>query len=430
MINWLLVGYMWLIVHRPHEIWNFLAGYRVVQMYMIVLIAVWLFSLVSSEKRPLGNVFTLALASYILAIAAATLFSPFTNIFEDGPLHTWLRYSVFFVILMTSVKTERDLKIIVTGFAIVTFLYMVDSYRGYMRGIAHYSGGAWRLVGRSNTFGDPNEYGTFIVCALPFVIPLLVLCRKYWHYLFILGYILLSLRSVMLTGSRGAFIMVIALGITLILFSRHRFKLLPIVLIAGMIGWTVMPDDLRNRYRTLWMDDVAELSIDDVRRAEANIEGRTEGFWGGLELWGDYPLFGVGPGQFGTARGHGYRTHNLVGEVTGELGTFGVLTFLFLLACFGINHYNIWKNYKYLQEKNLEKEGRYCWWVSIGVMYAIFMALVQGFSLHNAFWFYWVWFGAFQALAATLMQEKVLDAMQGKLRPSLPEIPVKNRVTF
>ena len=49
------------------------------------------------------------------------------------------------------------------------------------------------------------------------------------------------------------------------------------------------------------------------------------------------------------------------------------------------------------------------------------MVLVQGLSIHNALWFYWVWFGAFQALAAMIMQEKVTAAIQGKLVPSLPE---------
>ena len=212
--------------------------------------------------------------------------------------------------------------------------------------------------------------------------------------------------------------MVVALAFFMALFSRYRFRLLPIMLVVGMVGWTVMPEDLRVRYQTIW-----DRSIDE--QANQNLDGRLEGFYGGLETWSNYPLSGAGPEQYGRVMGHGMRAHNLYGEVAGELGTFGILAFLFLLSCFGINHYNIWQNYKYLQEKKLEKEGRYCWWVSIGIMYAILMALMQGLGLHNAYWFYWFWFGGFQALTAMIMQEKVLDAMRGKLRPSLPEMPMR-----
>jgi O-antigen ligase len=141
--------------------------------------------------------------------------------------------------------------------------------------------------------------------------------------------------------------------------------------------------------------------------------------------WANYPVFGVGPAQHGTARGQPFQAHNLPGQVAGETGTLGVMAFLFMLSCFSINHLNNWKNYKYLQEKNLGKEGLYCWRVSMAVMYAVAMILMQGIGLHNAYRFPLVWFGAFQALATMLMQEKVDAAIKGKLLPSLPGMPIK-----
>jgi O-antigen ligase len=209
-------------------------------------------------------------------------------------------------------------------------------------------------------------------------------------------------------------IMLVALAILPILFSRHRFKILPIVLLALSLGWFFMPEQYQNRFRSIWNPTFG------IQGGESSRQGRIKGFYNGLEIWQKYPLFGCGPGASRWAGSWDHETHNLPGQLAGELGTFGIITFLILLTCFGINHYNIWKNYKYLQEKKFDDEGLYYWRVSIAVMYGVFLLLFQGISLHNGYEYHWMWFAAFQALAAIFIQEKVTAAKQGKLLPSLP----------
>jgi len=418
MMNWLLIGYMWLFVHRPFEIWTFLGDLRIERVYLLCVILAWFVSV--SEKRSLGNIFTPAAFLYTLAITAATLLSPYSTVLDNYDFQEWLKYLVFFVLLMTSVKTEKDLKIIVSGFSVVAFIFIAHSYREFLHGRVDYAAGATRLVGVGVTFSEFNDYGTMIVCMLPLIFPMLTLCKKHWHYLFIVGYILLTLRSVMLTGSRTAFVMVVALMVLAVLFSRYRLRILPFLLLAAPMGWLVMPEELQNRYRTIWDSSMSD-------QANQNMRGRITGFNEGMANWANNPLFGVGPGCHGVSMGHGFQTHNLPGQVAGETGTLGVVTFLLMLSCFGINHYNIWRNYKYLQEKNLGNEGLYCWRVSLAVMFGVLMILFQGLGLHNAFRYPWLWFGAFQALAAMLMQEKVTAAIQGKLLPNLLDIQAKKK---
>ena len=38
---WLLVGYMFLFVHRPFEVWPVLGDLRVERIYMLVMIVAW-----------------------------------------------------------------------------------------------------------------------------------------------------------------------------------------------------------------------------------------------------------------------------------------------------------------------------------------------------------------------------------------------------
>jgi len=410
MLPWLLVGYMWLFVHRPHEIWTQLASFRIVMVYMVCVFILWVITS-PDAKRPLGNIFTAAVFLYAFALGLATVFSSFGAL-TDALVLDWLKYVVFFVIMMTSIKTEKDLKILVTGFVVAFFLYIAHSYRAFLGGSVHWSVGANRIVPVGTTFSNANDFGTMIVCALPLALPFITVCKRYWHYLFLLGYVLLTMRCAMLSGSRTALIMMVALAVLPVVFSRHRFKLIPIILIVLPLCWSVMPEQYQNRYRTMW-----DPTIDEA--ANANMEGRTAGMYNGLENWKNYPIFGVGPGCHGRPAGTPFRSHNLIGEVTGEQGTVGTLAFLFMMLCFCLNHYSVWKSRKFLLEKNLGNEAVYCWRVSTAVMYAVLMLQIQGFGLHNALWFHWLWFGAFQALAATIMQEKVNAAIQGKLLPKI-----------
>jgi len=417
MIVWLLVGYMWLFVHRPFEIWTILATIRLERSFMTFIILVWFFG--SGEKRFWANIFTPAVFFYTFAITVSALIGSYADFWNDD-YQNWLKFMVFFVILMTSVKTEKDLKIVVTGFIIICFLFMAHSYREFLLGRVDYAAGAPRLIGVGVTFSEFNDYGTMLVCMLPLIIPLVTLCKKYWHYLFVLGYILLTVRSVMLTGSRTAFIMMLGLMVLIMLFSRHRFKLILVMFFFAPITWIVMPESLQNRYRTIWDDSISD-------QANANKRGRLNGFYDGMENWSNYPIFGVGPGQHGPARSSHFQAHNLPGQVAGETGTLGIIAFLCMLSCFGINHYSIWKNYKYLQEKRLGNEGLYCWRVTVAVMFAIVMVLLQGIGLHNAYRFPWVWFGAFQALAAIVMMKKVDAAIKGNVALSVTEIAKSNK---
>jgi hypothetical protein len=400
---------MWLFVHRPFEIWTWLAAMRIERVYMSCIIVLWLLG--GCGQRSMGNIFTAGVFAFTAALTAATMFSPFTNVLANVVFQDWLKYMVFYAIAMTSIKNEKDLKILVSGFIVACFLFIAHSYWEYLHGAVVYIVGASRLIGVGVTFSEYNDYGTLIVCMLPLILPMVTLCKKPWHYLFVWGYVLLTLRSVQLTGSRTGFIMLVAALFLPVLCSKHRFSMLAVVLVAAPIGWAVMPESLQNRYRTIWDPSINEM-------AEANKRGRITGFYDGMTNWSNFPIFGVGVAQHGTATGGGFEAHNLPGQVAGETGTVGVAAWFFMFTCFGINHFAAWKHYQYLQSKNLGKEGLYCWRVSLAVMFGIFLSLLQGLGLHNGYRFQWVWYGAFQALAVSLLQEKADAARQGKLLPN------------
>ena len=418
MFIWLILIALFLFIYQPLVLWEMRGQIPLTPIYVQCLAIIWFFSwLFIPNKRSLGNILTSALFIYTLAMTVSILLSPYANVFNNYYYQTWVGHVVLFVIFITSAKIDKDLKTIIIGFFVIYFVYMAHSYWDFLGGqyeIAMSADGfnyRHRLGGLGGR--DSNYFTTGIICTLPLLLPLITLCKKYWHYLFVVGYVCLALRIVLLSGSRGGFIALIILIILPILFSRYRFRILPVILLLVLpLGWFLVPVQYYSRLMStsLVLTDQVDLSA----------MGRIDGFYGGLEVWQRYPIIGCGPGSYTRASGSSLDPHNLPGQLAAELGTVGIIAFLCLLSCFGINHYNIWKNYKYLQEKKLGNEGLYCWRVSIAVMYGVAMVLFQGISLHNTYIFFWIWFAAFQALAAMFMQEKVTAAIQGKLLPSLP----------
>ena len=416
---WLVLVGFWLLFFQPFGYGAILGPLSAMQVFVPSLIVLWFISWLwnSDSKRPLENIFTLAILSYTLAITISTWLSPHVN-FGDYVFRTWLGFTVLFVILITSAKTEKKLKTVVTGLSVILFVHMSFSYWAFLGGNVRFSQGTERLQGIGGGGTEMNYYSTMQVCALPLLLPLVTLCKRYWHYLFIMGYFLLTIRIVTLSGSRTAFIMFVTLAIVPIIFSQYRFRVLPVVFLMLPAGWFFMPEQYHDRFRTIWDPTIRS-------DATASRDSRLSHLFEAMDVWADNPVFGTGPGSSQFVTSHGVAFHNLPGQVVSEMGTVGIITFLLLLSCFGINHYNIWRNYKYLQEKKLDKEGLYCWRVSLAVLCGVAMLLLQGGGLANAQHYLWIWFGAFQALATILLQEKVTAIMQGKLLPSLPGIPAR-----
>ena len=129
---WLLIGYMWLYVHRPFEIWPVLANLRIERVYMIVTILCWL---MSRPTLPRANRLHWFFAAFILVMLASWMVSPCGDK-GDYVVQNYLKFAVFYVLLVTTVRTEQDLRRIVVGYLAVMTLWMAHCLREYYNGSA------------------------------------------------------------------------------------------------------------------------------------------------------------------------------------------------------------------------------------------------------------------------------------------------------
>jgi O-antigen ligase len=249
-----------------------------------------------------------------------------------GLIGDYLKYVVFYFMVILSIRDENDFRIILLAFLGVMFLYVGKSaWEFFIHDRYVYRMGIKRMMGIDTTYGDPNSFAASICYSLPLTWALIRSgFRKTWVARMLWLYVGLSLAAIMFTGSRSG--MVTFLVFLVLLFLGTSRKLLGIVLVGALLvaSWSFMPDDLKDRFLSTFDAQYAE----SYNGAEASAKSRAAGFLHGLELFRQNPALGIGPHNFpltwpgGVA---GMNAHNLYGQLLGELGTVGLVTFGLLL---------------------------------------------------------------------------------------------------
>ncbi|MBN2580011.1 MAG: O-antigen ligase family protein [Pirellulales bacterium] len=399
----LLAGYMWLYVHRPFEVWSSLGALHVERLYMAVTIVYWLlFARKSWIPNPLNAAF-LALVLVVLTAWWSSLYR------ETGrnEVEDYLKVVVFYVLVVSTIRNERDLRRIITVFLVVTALYVMHSFWEFHNGRHQWRQGIIRMVGVGKTYADPNSFGATIVCTLPMVFPLWNSWRKWWQRGLLAVFVGVSLVCIIHTGSRMAFCGLCALGIILVLSSRYRFRLLILLAAALPIVWNALPADRQNRFRTIIDPSYGP------ENAWQSAQGRIEGFNDGLRLWSKNPLLGIGPGAFGTVMGHGFQTHNLYGQTLSELGTCGGAALALVLLAFLAN---VWQARQFMR-RGPPGAGVFPYQVSLAVGTAVVLLLFMGWGGHNLFRYHWLWYGAFLVIALHCQRQEVEHAWEAEFVP-------------
>jgi O-antigen ligase len=134
-------------------------------------------------------------------------------------------------------------------------------------------------------------------------------------------------------------------------------------------------------------------------------EGRIYGFIKGFELWAANPLSGVGPGAWRPATRQPIESHNLIGQLVGEMGGLGVAAFGSLLVCFWVNL----RAMKRLRRDYPEWNGDLLFTLPPAIGVSVFLLLLLGMGGHNLFRFTWLWYGGFLIIARHCAEVRVAN---------------------
>jgi hypothetical protein len=172
MFSWLVLFALFLYIYQPlAAIWE-ISQFSLTPIYVTCLVIIWLLSWLfdTNKKRLFENIITSALLMYSFVFIVSTLFSPYlNNAFGSWYFRMWMGHLLLFVIFMMSTKTDRDLKIVLTGLLVVYFMYMAHAYWNFLNGHSHFSMGVERLYGTGDR--DPNFFAACIVSSLVLLLP-------------------------------------------------------------------------------------------------------------------------------------------------------------------------------------------------------------------------------------------------------------------
>lgn len=383
---YLLIGYMWLFIHRPFEIWPWLGELRIERAYMVVTILYWALFAEKSWTKNRVNVATLLMA---LAMIVPTLFSPYVG-FDELSIQKWFKLLVFYVLLMSSVLKPKELKAIATALVVIFGIYMLHSFREFLCGRYVYRMGTVRMVGVNSSHGDPNAFAASINYMLPMLLPVWLLARHRWQKLALIAWTALAVFCVFRTGSRTGFA---GLGILMIggaVISRYRWRWLFLLAIIIPTIWCNLPEDLSNRFTTL-IDSSA-----GPNNAQSSADSRFEFFKLGLKIFGDEPIFGIGPNTFRQVNPERLASHVLYTQAMANHGLFGLAALLAFIYAFSANYFE--SRRLYLENWTSENQ-KFLHYVVLATTIALLQLLFFGLGGHNFYRWTWLWYAAFSALA-------------------------------
>jgi O-antigen ligase len=386
---------MWLFIHRPFEIWPWLAELRIERVYMLLTIVYWS----AQPKSWAPNRLNTGIGLLAAAIVVSAVLSPYEGLGSQA-VQDWLKLLVFYVLVLTSVRSLGDLKTLIVAFVVIMGLYELHSLREYLNGRGVYRMGIWRMIGVDSSLNDPNSFSASILYGLPLLLPVAALATEKWQRRALWGLLALGLACIALTGSRTAFAAIILFSMGFGMLSPHRWRILASLVVAAPLVWVNLSEDLQNRY----------LSLIDPSRGPANAQesadSRERFFFMALDIWKENPLFGVGPRGFAYASGTGMQSHSLYAETISELGLIGIVAVVTLLVGFYKNYREVRRLYQ-TAEPTTDVIFLYRTLLAIGM--AVILLLFLGLGGHNLFRFTWLWYAAFSALALKFLHETVSE---------------------
>jgi O-antigen ligase len=412
---WLLGGYMWLFVHRPFEVWPSLGVLQIERGYMLVMILIWL---VHPAKGLSSSRMHLALGLFTLVLLSTWVLSPYGAM--PGCLdvvENFAKVSVFYVLVVTTVRDEKGLRLLMLLFLAAVGLYMAHSVVELMHGRYQWRMGIRRMIGVDVTYGDPNSFASTLLFTAPLLLPFWRERPRRIPRPLLAGYLACVLGCILLTGSRTAFAGMCLLGfLEIVGAARRKAQAVLVFGLAALLGFAVLsvalPEELQNRYLTL-VD-----STKGPKNAQESASGRFEGFIRGVQLWEQSPLVGHGPGAFPYASTKGYQAHNVYGQVLSETGVAGAAAFLVLVGCFLLN----WREARRraLAEPFSVPGTNFAYQVSRGIGINVLLLLATGWAGHNLFRYNWQWFAAFSVVALACLRVRATTG-DVSAYPSLPQ---------
>ncbi len=396
-----LIFYLFVYLVRPQELYPYLSiahyPYEKFAAGLVALSIVVNYLLTNRKFR----LFDLDRA--LLLFMGALLISVMTATWVGGAKEQFIIVFKMMVVYFFISRLASDMgkfKAVVWFYALSVGFIAISSTWNYYTGHFETAMGIQRaagMAGEDGALSDPNSMASSLVLGIPFIIGLFKYYKGYLIKTFLVAIILICLWTIIISGSRGGMLgAIIMLGI-IAYNSRHRAVALVVSVVLIIAAAALMPKQYVDRFATIAQFNNLE---DDVNGAADSAQGRIKGLKVGLEILLVRPIAGVGIGCFTiyNYENHGswLQPHNMVGQLAGEVGFIGLITFGFFI-------FRILRNIKYSLRRSEEDGDEFTFQIIIAIKISLAMLFFLGLFGHNLYRFNWYFFAGILAAAAELL---------------------------
>jgi len=233
-------------------------------------------------------------------------------------------FMTFFMVVM--IESPKNLRWFLLAFLFSVFYITLEAVQGLISGgLVWQNQGIMRLHGAVPIYQHPNSLGGVAMGTLPFAAFLFTQFKSKIIKLGLLAVSGTSMICVIYSGSRTAYVGLLAFFLWWFFQSGSKGRFIVWGLIAGVIGISVMPDEYIDRFK----------SIGGKEKEGHSKEMRKEILRDSWIILQENPI-GVGVASFPAVRrarfGRKQDTHNLYLEVATNLGWQGLIIFVALVG--------------------------------------------------------------------------------------------------
>lgn len=374
---WGLISYLLIMFIRPGLFYPTLAKLRVELVVGIIIILFMLFSSGRVKRIQFTTDPICKWLFFFFGVIVLSMIQAFHFQTAWERMYDFFKVLIFFLMIITLIDTEKDVNILLWTFIVLTALISYDALYNYKYGNIVQAIGDGRIDYATASKGMGSGHvalSNMILQGLPMIWYLGVINKNKSIKVTSIFFFLIGIYGVVISGSRGGFVGLIVLSICLIAFAKQR---MPMV-IGIAILFLIIPIFSTSGYFD-YMKSILSIGSSDVSGSS-----RITGFRHGLEMLIKRPILGVGPGCYPVARkawfGWGLWSHNHYGQLMGDLGILGVITWSgFLFAYLKETIFSI-KTYNHIQEKKA---------IFVAIFVATIVRLVLGIGSHSLYIFFW-----------------------------------------
>lgn len=374
------------------------------ELLIALIILIRLLFKLSEEKSKilLSNQINKYLWLFFLAVTISYAVSWDSEWSWDRGYYPFIKVIILYLLVLLSIDNKKQLALFMISFMSIYVYLVYEPAYNYLHGIQ----------GETHHYGDvyTSDYGILsghvalannVNQMLPFFIllPLVGKTKFKKIILYLPAFILLA--ALIGSASRGGVAGLLVCALIVAFYSKRR--VLSVVTIGALASILILTTNL-------------QYTASRLEFQSASAAGRFTGFTHGVGMLLKGNILGVGPGCFALARERYFSwrldSHNLYGQVIGELGVPGsIISFLLLLKIFTSLSNSIEIYRKYGEEQKIYLL------LSQALQISLLVRLFVSVASHGLYFYYWYFVAAITILLEFNANE--LEAEKNKLKSTI-----------